>query len=164
VNVRIVDEMSSLLDADSYVLLGGSHNCQVTRLGHTVTYKFDNIMLPCEADAGEASNGFVTFKIKALDSLAVGVLISDMANIYFDFNPPIATNYANLLMVDPTVISDSHNIAILNNNLGVFPNPITNVGIVKFSLEEDAEVKLNLNELKGKNVLSKVISCKKGMN
>jgi PKD repeat protein len=164
VNVRIVDEMSSLLDADSYVLLGGSHNCQVTRLGHTVTYKFDNIMLPCEADAGEASNGFVTFKIKALDSLPVGALISDMANIYFDFNPPIATNYANILMVDPTVISDSHNIAILNNNLGVFPNPITNTGIVKFSLEEDAQVKMNINELNGKNVLSKVINCKKGLN
>jgi hypothetical protein len=145
-------------------LLGGSHNCQVTRLGNIVTYKFDNIMLPCEADAGEASNGFVTFKIKALSTLAEGDLISDMANIYFDFNQPIATNYANILMVNPAVISDSQSIVLINNNLGIFPNPISSIGYIKYALEEDAEVELRLNDIKGKNVFSTSISAKKGMN
>jgi uncharacterized repeat protein (TIGR01451 family) len=164
VNVRIVDELSSMLDANTFVLLGGSHNCQVTRLGNIVTYKFDNIMLPCEADAGEASNGFVTFKIKALTSLVEGDLISDMANIYFDFNQPIATNYANILMVNPAVISDSQSTVLTNNNLGVFPNPITNTAYIKFELEEDATVVLTLNEIKGKTVYSTTVNGKKGMN
>lgn len=164
VNVRIVDELSSMLDPNTFVLLGGSHNCQVTRLGNIVTYKFDNIMLPCEADAGEASNGFVTFKIKALSTLVEGDLISDMANIYFDFNQPIATNYANILMVNPAVISDSQSTVLTNNNLGVFPNPITNTAFIKFELEEDATVNLTLSEIKGKTVYSTTVNGKKGMN
>jgi PKD repeat protein len=164
VNVRIVDELSSMLDPNTFVLLGGSHNCQVTRLGNIVTYKFDNIMLPCEADAGEASNGFVTFKIKALSTLVEGNLISDMSNIYFDFNQPIATNYANILMVNPAVISDSQSTVLTNNNLGVFPNPITNTAYIKFELEEDATIVLNLNEIKGKTVYSTTINGKKGVN
>jgi len=164
VNVRIVDELSSLLDENSYVLLGGSHNCQVTRLGHTVTYKFDNIMLPSEDAAGDASNGFVTFKIKALSNLAVGDLISDMAKIYFDFNQPILTNYANILMVDPSVISDSQSIVLTNNNLGIFPNPISSVGYIKYTLEEDGLVELTLTDIKGTKVFSKSLDGKKGMN
>lgn len=164
VNVRIVDELSSLLDANTYVLLGGSHNCQVTRLGNVVTYKFDNIMLPCEADAGEASNGFVTFKIKAFTTLQEGDLISDMANIYFDFNQPIATNYANILMVDPAVISDSQSTVLTNNNLGIFPNPVSNIGYIKYSLEEDALIELRLNDIKGTTIFSTTINGTKGMN
>lgn len=164
VNVRIVDEMSSMLDENSFVLMGGSHNCQATRLGHTVTYKFDNIMLPCEADGGESSNGFVTFKIKAHANLQEGDLISDMANIYFDYNQPVATNYANILLVDPAVISDSQSIVITNNNLGVYPNPISNTGYIKYILAEDALVNLSLCDMKGNVVYSTLINGKKGMN
>jgi uncharacterized repeat protein (TIGR01451 family) len=164
VNVRIVDELSSLVDENSFVLLGGSHNCQVTRLGKTVTYKFDNIMLPTEDAAGDASNGFVTYKIKAINSLVVGDLISDMAKIYFDFNQPILTNYANVLMVDPSVISDSQSIVLTNNNLGIFPNPISSIGYIKYALEEDAQIELRLNDIKGTNVFTTNINAKKGMN
>lgn len=164
VNVRIVDELSSLLDEESYVLLGGSHNCQVIRLGNVVTYKFDNIMLPSEDDGGEASNGFVTFKINALPGLNVGDLISDHAKIYFDYNQPILTNYANILMVDPAVVTDTQFRTILSNAIGVYPNPIRTVGYVKFILDEDTEIHTELFDLSGKSVMTSNKMANKGMN
>jgi hypothetical protein len=96
--------------------------------------------------------------------LQEGDLISDMANIYFDFNQPIATNYANILMVDPAVISDSQSTVLTNNNLGIFPNPVSNVGYVKYSLEEDAIIELRLNDIKGTTIFSTTINGTKGMN
>jgi hypothetical protein len=121
-------------------------------------------MLPCEADDAPGSNGFVTFKIKALSSLQEGDLISDMANIYFDFNQPVATNYANILMVNPAVISDSQSTVLTNNNLGIFPNPISSIGYIKYNLEEDGLVELTLTDIKGTKVFSKSMNGKKGMN
>jgi PKD repeat protein len=164
INIRIVDELSDKLDPNSYVLLGGSDNCQVTRLGNIVTYKFDNIDLPTEADSGDASNGFVTFKIKALSSLVEGDIISDMANIYFDFNEPVATPYSNLLMVDPSFILDSQAIIITNNNVGVFPNPLSGRGFVKYVLTDDSQVKLSLSEINGKTIMDETTQGNKGMN
>jgi PKD repeat protein len=164
INIRIVDELSDKLDPNSYVLLGGSDNCQVTRLGNVVTYKFDNIDLPTEADSGDASNGFVTFKIKALSSLVEGDIISDMANIYFDFNEPVATPYSNLLMVDPSFILDSQAIIITNNNVGVFPNPLSERGFVKYVLTDDSQVKLSLSEINGKTIMDETTQGNKGMN
>jgi len=164
INVRVEDEMSTMLDADSYVLLGGSHNCQVTRQNNKVTYKFDNINLPPESENEEGSNGFVSFKINANTSLIEGDIITDMAKIYFDYNQPILTNYANILMVNASVISDSQSIIITNNNLGVFPNPSSGRGFVKFTLDDDMPVKLAIADMNGKDIMEQNINGKKGIN
>jgi hypothetical protein len=67
-------------------------------------------------------------------------------------------------MVDPSIISDSQSIVLTNNNLGIFPNPITSIGYIKYTLEEDATIELRLNDIKGTTVFSTSISGKKGMN
>jgi PKD repeat protein len=154
VNVVIVDEMSNLLDEDSYMLLGGSHNCEVTRLENVVTYRFNNIMLPCEEDAGDASNGFVTFRISSLSGLNVGDLISDQAKIYFDFNAPIETNFANILMYEPTIVSDTQYHAIVSHAIGMYPNPIKEKGYVKFVLEEETNISVVATDLSGKEIIN----------
>jgi hypothetical protein len=163
-NIRIVDEMSTSLDENSYVLLGGSHNCQVTRLGNVVTYKFDNIMLPAESDSQEGSQGFVAFKINAKSTLQAGDLISDQANIYFDYNLPVATNYANILMVDPYMFLQSESFAITNNSLGVFPNPMSDNAVVKFVADEDSQSVINLTDRNGKRMFTESFQTRSGYN
>jgi PKD repeat protein len=164
VNVVIVDEMSNLLDEDSYMLLGGSHNCEVTRLENVVTYRFNNIMLPCEEDAGDASNGFVTFRISSLSGLDVGELISDQARIYFDFNAPIITNFANILMHEPSIVSDTQYHAIVSHALGMYPNPIKEKGYVKFVLEEETNILITTTDLSGKEVFKETRIGNSGVN
>jgi hypothetical protein len=67
-------------------------------------------------------------------------------------------------MVDPSLILDSQAIIVTNNNVGVFPNPISERGYVKYILDEDSEVEFTLSELNGKTAMQHNNFSQKGMN
>lgn len=79
-------EISTLQFVDS------SHSC-ITKIsnGNRVEFIFEGINLPFN-DAN--NDGYIVFKIKSKNTLVVGDQITNNANIYFDYNAPIATNTA----------------------------------------------------------------------
>jgi len=92
INVRIEDILDSQLDASSFEMIRASHNFTVDRVGNQVTWRFNNIMLPFEAQNEPDSHGYVYFRIKPAPGFEVGDIIPNEAGIYFDFNPVIWTN------------------------------------------------------------------------
>lgn len=105
-----------------------SHSC-VTRITNPnkVEFIFEDINLPFD-DA--TNDGYVVFKIKTKSTLVVGNSISNLANIYFDYNFPIVTNTAT-----STFQALANTTFNLDNYLSLSPNPakdILNLNIQDF--------------------------------
>ena len=90
-NIVVKDVIDSTkFDISTLQMTDASHSC-VTRINDSdaVEFIFENINLPFD-DA--TNDGYVVFKIKTKPTLNVGDIISNAANIYFDYNFPIVTN------------------------------------------------------------------------
>ena len=147
VNVVVVDELSSAVNAASYQLTGTSHNAVVTRTGNTVTYQFKNIYLQ-DATANEPmSHGYVSYRVQANNNLSAGTQISDFANIYFDFNAPVTTNNAIITMIVPSGINDvkASSVAVFT-----YPNPVNTAAQIQFELKATAQVDVAIIDAAGR--------------
>lgn len=151
VNIVLLDDLSADLDATSFEMTGSSHNCILTRNGSSLNFKFSGIMLPASVVNEPASHGFVSFRIKALNGLAAGHVISDNAAIYFDFNAPVITNFADVTMINSLGINT---VEGNNFSFSVFPNPANNFANISYVLKGDATVNISIYDLAGKNVKS----------
>ena len=147
-NVVVVDNLSTDLVAGSYQLTGASHNVSVSRNGMNVIYNFQNIMLPDASSNEPMSHGFVSYKINAVNGLAAGTQIADFSKIYFDFNSPVTTNIAVVTMVNPTGVNEQ---SIVNLN-SVYPNPVSDVATVQFTLGQNSLVGLELFDAAGRSI------------
>ena len=65
-------------------------------------------------------------KLQTKDNLLVSDIVSNKADIYFDYNFPVETNFANTTF---QVLSNS--IIIIDNSVGIYPNPTKDVVNVK---------------------------------
>ena len=117
-NVVIKDLIDTTkFDLSTLQMTDASHNC-FTRINNTnkVEFIFESINLPFD-DAN--NDGYVVFKIKTKPTLTVNSTISNVANIYFDYNFPIVTNTATTtiaaLSIQDFVFSNYFNISSLEN-------------------------------------------------
>lgn len=123
VNIFVLDTISTLLDATSLQLLGSSHSFEVKwNPGRVLRFDFPNIMLPDSVNNEPESHGYISFRLKPDESLTMGDVISNWADIFFDFNPPIRTNTTSLLVSEPTNINGSSSSLLI-----VYPNPAAQV-------------------------------------
>lgn len=155
VNVIVADQLSADIIPASFQMLNASHNANVTRNGNNLQFTFSSIMLPDATTNEPASHGWVTFKVNAQNGLAIGHVISDDAAIYFDFNTPIITNDAAVLMVGPTAVSNLNND---NISLSVYPNPASAQATVDYSLKNAGNVLVKLTDVQGKVVSSTTVA------
>jgi len=118
-NVVVKDAIDTAkFDINSLQLTASSHP-QMTRItGNKVEFIFANINLPAEQDDEPASHGFVAFKIKTKSNLTVGSIVSNKADIYFDYNFPITTNTAT--SVFQLLARDE----FADTSIAVYPNPV----------------------------------------
>ena len=95
-NIVISDTLSNLLQFINIQIVSSSHNSNISySVGNGVIYfQFLNINLPYASANEPLSHGFVRFRVKALPTLAIGTIVPNTANIYFDYNTPIVTNTA----------------------------------------------------------------------
>lgn len=121
-NIVVKDMIDTTkFDITSLELTSSSHP-QVTKiLGNKVEFQFQNINLPAQSVDEAGSHGFVAFKIKTKNDLVLGNTISNTADIYFDYNFPIATNTTN------TTISLLGVNQLENTSVNVAPNPVKNL-------------------------------------
>ncbi|MBP7514599.1 MAG: T9SS type A sorting domain-containing protein [Flavobacteriales bacterium] len=122
-NVYLLDTISPLLDLTSFTMLAASHAFEAS-LGDERALRFDffNIMLPDSGSDMTGSQGFVSFRLRPVQSLAVGQQLVNAADIYFDFNEPIHTNDAVLVVEQSTGIGETEAAALV-----VYPNPVTDL-------------------------------------
>jgi hypothetical protein len=120
-NIVIKDMIDTTkFDIATLQITDASHSC-VTRITNPnkVEFIFENINLPFN-DA--TNDGYVVFKIKTKSTLVVGNTISNLANIYFDYNFPIITNTAT-----STFQTLANNTFNLDNYLSLSPNPAKDI-------------------------------------
>lgn len=149
VNVRIEDVLDSKLDESSIRMLEASHAYTLEREDSQLTWYFDNIQLPTTTANAVASKGFVYFKIKPKPGYAVGDIIPNTANIYFDFNPAIVTNTFNSEFVAALAVE-----TFAENNVQMYPNPASNQ--VTISLSNTAEIlsSIRITDVLGKQIIA----------
>jgi surface protein len=129
ITVRIVDYIdTNKFDIATLIPLSASHDYTTTITeGNKVEFQFDNINLPFTAPA---SQGYVLFKIKTIDTLVLGDDFSNQAEIYFDFNFPIITNLETTQVAIPLSLNESNLF-----QASLFPNPAQNSVSVTSNLE-----------------------------
>jgi len=116
--VRIEDLLNNLLDENTFVMLNASHNVNTRREGNKLTWHFFDINLPPTITNPIASQGFVYFKIKSKPGYAIGDIIPNTAEIYFDYNPAIITNTFTTEFVQAL-----ENPSFNANTILLYPNP-----------------------------------------
>lgn len=99
--VVIEDYLDSNLDYSSLDVLSASHAYRAMLDQETgeLLFTFENILLPDSTTNEVESHGFVRYRILPKDELLENTIISNFANIYFDFNPPIITNTVENIFV-----------------------------------------------------------------
>lgn len=115
--VIVTDEIDvAQYDVSSLQVLHSSHAVDATLEGNTITFRFDDINLAPEGQ------GNVTFKIKSLESIAVGDFVMNDASIVFDFNEAIETNEAITTFEAAASLQD-----FASTTVSIYPNPATDV-------------------------------------
>jgi len=149
INVRIEDALDSQLDESTFQMLRSSHDYVVTRTNNQLVWQFDDINLPSESMDAEGSNGFVYFKIKPQAGYAIGDIIPNFADIYFDFNPPITTNTFTTEFVE-TLSVDEQSIS----SFSIYPNPANDIVNIKLNNGSNVNFKVDVFDVQGKRILS----------
>jgi uncharacterized repeat protein (TIGR01451 family) len=121
-NVYLLDTIAAKLDLASFSVLGASHDFEASLLEERVLrFDFPNIMLPDSTADFAGSIGFISFRLRPHELLPYE-LLTNAADIFFDFNPPIRTNTSTLLV--DVFESIAERTAI---NMRLYPNPVQDV-------------------------------------
>jgi uncharacterized repeat protein (TIGR01451 family) len=92
-NVVIRDTLPANTDLNSFEMIDASHPYTLTIIdGRYAKWTFADILLPDSNVNEPLSHGYISFRIKAASTVALGDNIKNSASIYFDFNPPVITN------------------------------------------------------------------------
>jgi hypothetical protein len=99
-NIVILDTLSTKLDLSSLQVIATSHSYKLSLTNNILTWTFYDIKLPYSSINEPASHGYIAYRIKPLNSVALGDTIHNTASIYFDFNLPVQTNNAFTVVQD----------------------------------------------------------------
>ncbi|MEO8771548.1 MAG: hypothetical protein ABI402_15750 [Ferruginibacter sp.] len=102
-NIVVTDVLDNKLDATTLQMIKTSHPCKVTRNGSNLSFEFLNVLLPDMTANEPASHGYIRFRVKPKQTVILGDVIPNNANIYFDFNSPVLTNTTNTVIQLTTV-------------------------------------------------------------
>lgn len=137
-NIVILDEISENMNLSTFRKISSSHDCYAEiNEDRELRFFFDNIMLPDSNVNLIGSNGFVSFTMSMVDGLVNDDVITNEADIFFDFNDPIRTNTTTHIVDDG--ISSTDDIELYDFRIS--PNPVANTLIVE--LEKQDEIMVN---------------------
>jgi len=148
-NIIVVDTLSDKLDFSSLRDVAASHpfTYNVNSLG-VLTFDFSNIMLPDSNTNEPGSHGVIQFSIDQNSANSIGTVITNKAEIYFDFNPAIVTNTTINTIVAVTDVSENTHA---EQTATIYPNPTS--AQLTFDVEFSVN-KIAILDLTGKIVKS----------
>ena len=126
--VVLLDTISRYLDPSSIEIGASSHPMQFSIEGNRLLrFTFLPILLPDSTTNPEASQGFVTFRIRQNPDNPIGTVIQNKADIYFDFNPPVRTNTVfHTVHESPfEVVTSTTTAAGTKLQVETYPNPFS---------------------------------------
>ncbi len=143
IHIYVMDTLDSNLDESSIQILGSSHRMLTEIKGKFARFNFPNINLIDSATNEPESKGWLQYKIKKKNNLALGTQIKNTASIYFDFNAPVVTNTVTNTVAEPSAVSY---IGHPTSDIRLFPNPTNDVVYISYSPETVPAISLyNLN-------------------
>ncbi|TAH40765.1 MAG: T9SS type A sorting domain-containing protein [Bacteroidetes bacterium] len=147
-NIYVLDTLDPNTDPSTFTLLSYSHENFTQVLGNVIRVNFPGINLPDSTNNEPNSHGYFQYKVRLISGLSIGTEISNTANIYFDFNPPIRTN---------TTINTISNLSSVAEifpgiELNVQPNPVIQNLSIAFTLQKTSYVRLSIYTLPGQHV------------
>lgn len=119
INIRVNDVLDSQLDENSIRMVNASHPYVLDKVGSTLNWKFDGVNLSPSVANTQIGHGYIVFQVKPKTGFAVGDIIPNTANIYFDFNPAIVTNTVTTEFVTTLAVNEFD-----TNSVSVYPNPV----------------------------------------
>lgn len=148
-NIIVEDELPTALDVESIHSLCSSHPFELEIISNSkLVFKFNKILLVDSFTNEPKSHGFVSFKIKQMPNNAIGTIIENMANIYFDFNPPISTNYT-FHEVGITKGLVSSELLKSKTSVELFPNPGNSESVFQLQSDQFDKVIWRLLDING---------------
>jgi uncharacterized repeat protein (TIGR01451 family) len=121
--VVVRDTLPLDVDTRTFEMGAASHPYTYSLTGNGIlTFTFANILLPDSNTNEPLSHGLVNFRIKPILPLQLGQEITNAADIYFDFNPPIRTPDATVVVTDETGVRP----LVKPDQLTVYPVPVKN--------------------------------------
>ncbi len=121
-NIVVVDTLSEYLDISTIQWGINSHQYTIDVSGQgqpILEFTFNDINLPDSTTNEANSHGFVKFKIAPYDTLVNGTEIQNTADIYFDYNLPIRTNIAQIIISDTVITGTPINVCTLNSGFDI---------------------------------------------
>jgi len=150
--VVVTDLLDEKLDESSLIMLSSSHNYTLDRVEKLLTWTFKDIQLQVSVPNSTIGKGYINFKIKPKPGFAVGDIIPNTANIYFDTNPAIVTNTFNTEFVE-TLGNDEFNTTTIT----LYPNPAKDSFTISNTGAESI-TQISIYEVSGKKVFGQTKS------
>jgi hypothetical protein len=147
-NVVVKTEIDpAKFDIATMQTLHTSYNAYTRIVNNKVEFIFENIQL---AGSPTGGHGHVLFKIKSKNTLQLNDNVSINADIFFDYNFPIDTDFAT------TTFQTLNNSSFMkDDSISIFPNPANSVVTIKC----DSTIKsIELFDVQGRILVTKVIS------
>lgn len=149
-NIRIADTLSHRLNFATFQVLSSSHPVTVEwKHPNIVNFHFRNILLPDSNRNEPKSHGFVKYRVHPRTSLSVQDSIHNKADIYFDYNAPIVTNNASLVVIHNTTTPVTDIDA--RRTIKAYPNPTEEALVMEwdnYALSE--KVHISLYDMQGR--------------
>ncbi|QHI35954.1 hypothetical protein IMCC3317_13020 [Kordia antarctica] len=143
INVNVENVLDANLDWTTMQLESLSHDGRVEiRDGNMVNFIFNYINLPDSTSDEPNSHGFIAYKIKPKSTVAIGDIMYNKADIFFDFNPPIITNTVSTEIVETLSVNE-----FAENEFSIYPNPTKD--IIHINGKERIN-KLSIHDLNGR--------------
>ncbi|MBK9148038.1 MAG: hypothetical protein IPM12_09525 [Flavobacteriales bacterium] len=118
--ITITDTLPEELDMTTFQMALASHAHTYTfKPGRVVEWFFDAINLPDSTTDLAGSQGFLKFRIKPVQPLLAGTVLTNTANIYFDFNEAVITEPSVLVAEFSTGVEE-----VSTTNLRLSPVPV----------------------------------------
>ncbi len=163
--VEIRDTLSAFLDPSSIKVGASSHDYDFRlQADGSLSFIFNNIMLPDSNVNEVASHGFVKFRISQYPDNPVGTEFFNQAAIYFDFNPPVFTNETvhriGVDFIEMEVVS-VHEPGFDAKDLNLYPNPFEHRATFEWDGEPFENARFIIFDAMGRKVMNKLINGNK---
>lgn len=147
--VRLENILDYNLDWDTFRPVASNYQYFAERYANRVTFRFNNINLPASSQDEAASNGYVTYRIKPKQDLVIGEVISNKADIYFDFNAVIETNTVTTQLAALSTSKAEREMFAMR------PNPASGKVVLTFGDLQGGNTKVSVTDIQGKTILTK---------
>lgn len=150
-NVIVHNPLSSYLDHQSIEFVTASHDYYAQLLDGELRVHFLGIELPDSASDPLGSQGYFIYKIRQPLGNPLGTVIENQAEIFFDFNAPVATNTTDNEILALTGIDD-----VEMGEINLYPNPTTGELFIANSSPRNAIKGVEVLDTQGRMLLKEV--------